>query len=178
MTVPRPDSTEYGSFYEGYVRRVGDEDVLKVLAAQPAELAQLVGPATGGKERHRYAPGKWSVRQLVGHLTDAERVFGYRLFCISRGDQASLPGFDENDYIARSPFENVPLAELVEEFRLLREANLHTVRRLGAGEWAQMGTANDARITTRALAYIMAGHVRHHMAVLQERYAEAVNPRA
>ena len=172
MTKP-PAETEYAPFYAGYVAKVAAEgDVVATLDRQRDELAALPA-AAGERETHRYADGKWSVREVVGHLGDAERVFGYRLFCLSRGEQQSLPGFDENTYAARSGADARPLAELVAELLALREINLGVVRRLEGATWDQRGVANNHPITVRGLVYVLAGHCRHHLDVLRERYGVA-----
>jgi hypothetical protein len=165
-----PAESEYAPAYAGYVANVAaDDDVVAVLDGQRAELAAL--PAAGReRETHRYADGKWSVREVVGHLGDAERVFGYRLFCISRGEQQPLPGFDENTYAARSGAHQRPLADLVAELLLLRQANLALLRNLADAAWLQSGVANDKPISVRALAYVLAGHCRHHLGILRDRY--------
>ena len=169
-TLERPDSSEYAPFYAGYVSLVPETDALAVLAAQPAELQALAAKVPVEREQHRYAPGKWSVREVFGHLTDGERVFGYRAFCISRGDQASLPGFDEQSYIAGANYDQVRLGDLAADFAALRQSNLQVLRRLAAADWARTGTANGTPVTVRALAFVMAGHVRHHLGVLRARY--------
>ena len=168
--MERPKQDEYAPFYASYVSLVPETDAVAVLAAQPAELRALAAKVPGDREQHRYAPGKWSVREVFGHLTDGERVFGYRAFCISRGDQASLPGFDEQTYIAGSSYDQVPLQELAADFAALRQSNLQVMRRLTAADWARTGTANGTPVTVRALAFVMAGHVRHHLGVLRTRY--------
>ena len=171
MGLPeRPTKAEYAPFFAGYVSLVTEGDVLAVLEAQPGELHQLAAAVHGGRETYRYQPGKWSLREVFGHLTDAERVFGYRAFCISRGEQVPLPGFDENDYVARSSFDQQPLAHLVSEFAALRDANLHFLRRLDDAGWGRLGVANENPVSVRALAFIMAGHVRHHIGVVRSRY--------
>jgi hypothetical protein len=164
----RPGETEYAPFFAGYMALVPEEDVLAVLEGQVGELLSL--PVRSEKETYRYAPGKWSVREVVGHMADAERVFGYRAFCISRGEKASLPGFDEDAYVARSSFDTRPLRSLVEELCAARRANLPLLRAAGEEAWRQTGTANGKEVSVRALAFIMAGHVRHHLKVLRERY--------
>lgn len=165
-----PSASEYAPFYAGYVDKVAATgDVVATLEQQRDELAAL--PATAGfRETYRYAPGKWSVREVVGHLGDAERVFGYRLYCFSRGERQSLPGFDENEYAARSGAAERPLAELVAELLALREVNLGVIRRITDEAWSHQGVANNNPITTRALVYVLAGHTRHHLDVLRERY--------
>jgi hypothetical protein len=169
--VDRPDASEFAPFYAGYVAHVPETDVLRVLEAQPGELEACARLFRPPREQFRYAPGKWSVREVVGHITDAERVFGFRAFCFSRGDRNPLPSFDENEYVVRSGFDAQPLAELVDEFALVRRANLARLRQLDAEAWQQIGTASGKPISVRALAYIMAGHVRHHLHLLETSYA-------
>ncbi len=168
--MSRPPAEEYADPYARYVARVPEEDVLSVLAAQPDELRRLTAGVAPERETFRYAPDKWSLRQVLGHLVDGERAFGYRAFCISRGEKANLPSFDENEYIAGSPYDRIPLADLAEEFGLVRGGNLRVLRALPADAWAAMGTASGHAVSVRALAWIMAGHVRHHQEVLRERY--------
>ena len=170
MNLARPEAAEYAPFYAGYVARVSEDDVLKALSKQQDEVRALAGSLPLAKESFRYADGKWSVRQVLGHLVDGERVFGYRAFCFSRGEQAALPGFDENEYVAAAGADRFPAAELAEEFAAVRASNLLFLRRLSAAEAARVGTASGKPISVRALAYIMAGHPRHHLAVLRERY--------
>ncbi len=170
MKVDRPKQNEYAPFYAGYVGRVPETQILDALREQPEELKRISDSLTPERERFRYAPDKWSVRELFGHLVDAERFFGHRAFCISRGDQTPLPGWDENSYIAGSTYDSRPLAELVKDFSLLREANSRLFESLEAATWPREGVANGAKVTVRALAYIMTGHARHHLSVLKERY--------
>jgi hypothetical protein len=166
----RPAATEYAPFFAGYVSLVPETDVLPVLAAQAEEIRRLAASVPRDRETFRYAPGKWSVRELVGHIGDAERVFGYRAFCISRGDQAALPGFDENDYIDESAYDEQPLADLAGDFAALRASNLAVLGRLDPARWSRVGNANGNAVSVRALAFIMAGHARHHVGVLKTRY--------
>lgn len=166
----RPTPEEYAPFFAGYVKLVPETDVLLVLAAQVSEIRRLAGSVPAGRETFRYAPGKWSIREIFGHIGDAERVFGYRAFCISRGDQTPLPGFDENDYIAESAYDERNVAELADDFAGLRGANLAVLGRLDPARWARGGNANGNPVSVRALAFIMAGHVRHHLGVLKARY--------
>ena len=170
MKIERPKENDYAPFYADYVARVPETEILEVLREQPKELKRVADSVVPDKERFRYAPDKWSVRELFGHLVDAERFFGHRAFCVSRGDANPLPGFDENSYVARSSYDSRPLAELVKDFSLLREANSRHLENLEASAWPREGVANGAKVTVRALAYIMTGHVRHHLAVLKERY--------
>lgn len=166
----RPEAGEYAPFYAGYVARMPEEGVLEVLAEQPAELRRIAAGVPPEREDFRYAPDKWSLRQLFSHLIDAERVFGYRALCIAHGDTTPLPGFDEKAYVAAAGLGSTPLAALAEELALLREGNLALFRRLPAEAWTRTGNANGQDVSVRALAWILAGHVRHHLAVLAERY--------
>jgi DinB superfamily len=149
---------------------VPEDDVLSVLSAQRDEVLRLAASVPKDREEHRYADNKWTVRGIFGHIGDGERVFGYRAFCIARGDEAAFPGFDQDDYMAVEDYAAVPLAELAADFGRLRDANLSVFRRLPAERWSQVGTASNAKVTVRALAYVMAGHVRHHVGVLKTRY--------
>jgi hypothetical protein len=169
----RPDASEFAPFFAGYVARVPEEDVLPVLAAQPGEVESLARGVAADRETFRYGPGKWSIREVLGHVCDAERVFGYRAFCIGRGETASLPGFDENAYAERSGAHDRPLADLAREFAAVRAANLLALDSLAPAAWRNVGTANKSPVSVRGLAYIMAGHARHHLAVLRERYGIA-----
>jgi hypothetical protein len=168
--LSRPHPSEYDPYVEEYVSEVSEAEILPVLAAQPRELRRAL--AAVGEERagFRYAPGKWSIREVVGHLTDAERLFAYRAMCFARGDRQVLPGFEEDRYVAEARFDRLPIGELVDEFGTLREGTLHLLRHLPEDAWKRGGTANGRAITVRAQAYVIAGHVRHHLRVLRERY--------
>lgn len=170
MATGRPAVSEYPPFYAGYVERVTEEDVLDVLGGQGGEIVALARSIPADKERFRYADGKWSVREVMGHLIDVERVFGYRAFSLSRGEQAALPGFEENDYVRVAGAGGVPVEALAEEFVAVRDSNLAFLRRLGEDGWTRAGIANGHVVSVRALAWIMAGHPRHHLAGLRERY--------
>jgi hypothetical protein len=170
LDVTRPGPEEYAPSFGGYVALVPDGMLFALLASQPEELRDLAAKASGDGETSRYAPGKWSVREVVGHLGDGERTFGYRALCVSRGERQELPGFDENQYVAESGFAAQPLSDLVEELAVLRSGNLALLRRLDDSTWRRTGTANGAVISVRALAYIMAGHVAHHLEILRSRY--------
>jgi hypothetical protein len=162
--------SEYAPPFEAYVSLVPETDVLAVLESQVDEVRRVARSVTGERETFRYAPGKWSIREILGHIGDGERVFGYRAFCISRGDQSPLPGFEENDYIAAADYDRHAAAVLAEDFAAVRTSNLAVLGRLPAETWANVGTANNSRISLRAIAYVMAGHFRHHMGVLRSRY--------
>lgn len=172
--MTRPLESEYAPYYQGYVAHVNEDDILPVLRSQLDTLDVLLGRVTPERETYRYAEGKWSIRELTGHLIDAERVFGYRAFCIARGESQNLPGFDENEYMLTAPYDRIDLEDLLSELRLVRLSNIAMLRNLDQESWMRMGTANDNQVSVRALAFIMAGHVRHHVGVLHERYGLAL----
>jgi hypothetical protein len=141
-----------------------------VLESQVEDLRAYARGVTPERETFAYEAGKWSIREVVGHIVDGERVFGYRVFCISRGEKAALPTFDENEYAAQSPAASTPLVGLVSELATVRQSNLLVLRRLTDAAWHHVGTASGASVSVRAMAYIMAGHLRHHLNVLNTRY--------
>ncbi|HVT05064.1 MAG TPA: DinB family protein [Thermoanaerobaculia bacterium] len=166
----RPDPSEYAPYYETYVSLIKSDDIESVLRAQLTDMKSLIGSAVGDKETFRYAPEKWSVRQLVGHVTDSERIFGYRALALGRGETAALPAFDETLYMANSPFAGITLTEIWSELESLRQANILMVHKFRPEDWARVGVANNNRASTRAITYVLAGHAQHHMNVLKERY--------
>lgn len=166
----RPVESEYAPYYQVYIAHVTEEEIVPVLRSQLDDLDLLLGKVAPERETYRYAEGKWSIREIAGHLIDGERVFGYRAFCIARGETQNLPGFDQNDYMLTAPYDGIELEDLLAEFRLVRLANIAMLRSLDGESWNRTGTANDNQITVRALAFIMAGHVRHHIGVLREQY--------
>ena len=171
--MSHPLETEYAPAFQGYVAEVSEDDILPAMRAQPDALDVLLDRVTPERETFRYAEGKWSIREIVGHLIDGERVFGYRALCIARGETQNLPGFDQDDYMITAPFDRIDLEDLLSEFRLARLSNIAMLRTLDEAAWMRMGTANGNPVSVRALVYIMVGHVRHHMNVLRERYLTA-----
>jgi hypothetical protein len=166
----RPEKKEYDEFYAGYVSLVPETDILTALQNQISDVQNLFAQITEEKGDFRYAENKWTIKELLGHIIDAERVFSYRALRISRNDKTPLSGFEENSYVANSNFSQRSLADLLEEFSLLRRANAILFQNLPDEAWSQTGTASDAEVSVRALAYIMVGHVRHHLNILKERY--------
>ena len=168
--LSRPETSEYAAFYAPYLDRVPEEDGLAALESQLDEILPVLASISEEGAGHRYAPDKWSIRQVVGHLTDAERVFAYRMLRFSRADETPLPGFDEDHFVAQGAYDARTLSDLTAEFRHLREANLHMIRGLEPAMLTRTGLANGHAISVRALAFVMIGHVRHHLGVLKERY--------
>jgi uncharacterized damage-inducible protein DinB len=168
-----PPQNEYAPFYHRYIAALPQGEILDILRAQGQELARVAAGVAPERETFAYAPDKWTIRQLFGHVADAERIFGYRALCISRGDTTPLPGFDENAYAARAPFAARPLRDIAEELTLLRRANVQMLAALDDEAWTQIGNANGHPISVRALAWVIAGHAQHHLGVLRERYGVA-----
>jgi uncharacterized damage-inducible protein DinB len=171
--IPRPDASEYLPYYGKYIALVPDGDLLQTLRAQLDEtlaLARSLPPEQGG---HRYAPGKWSIREVLGHVIDTERVFAYRAMRIARGDRTPMEGFDENAYAAASDADARTLADLADELEHVRLGNLALLAALSDEALARVGTANGAEVSVRALAWIMAGHELHHRGLIRERYLDA-----
>ncbi len=168
--IGKPALGEYAASFERYIGLITEPDVLNVLSRQVKELMDLLADLTDEQASYRYEPNKWTVREVMGHLIDCERVFGYRALCFARGEKASLPAFDENDYAASAGADAIPLADLLDEFRNLRESHSAMFRHLPIEAWQRIGTSNGKPLSVRAVAYIIPGHVRHHMIILKERY--------
>lgn len=168
--MSRPLENEYAPAFQGYVAHVNEDDIMPAMRSQIDALDVLLDRVPPERETFRYAEGKWSIREIIGHLIDGERVFGYRALCIARGETQNLPGFDQDQYMLTAPFDRIDLEDLLSEFRLVRLSNIAMMRTFDESAWAQMGTANGNPISVRALAYIMVGHLRHHMGVLRDRY--------
>jgi uncharacterized damage-inducible protein DinB len=168
--IPRPDASEHLPYYSKYVDRVPDGDPLLTLREQLDETVALVRGLDEAQGGHRYAPGKWSIRDVVNHVTDAERVFAYRALRIARGDATPLESFDENAYAEIADADARTLGDLAEEFEHVRRSSLSLFANLGDEALARRGTASGGPVSVRALAWIIAGHERHHVALLRERY--------
>ena len=169
MTINRPDPSEFAPFYAGYVRQVPDSGPGAVLKEQIGDLEKLRAlPEDTGN--HAYAEGKWTVKELIGHLADAERVFSYRLTRIARGDQTPLAGFDENAWAKAARHGQRRMADVVDEMIAIRRATLALVDSLDESSIGNVGVANNNPVSARAVCWIMAGHTIHHLDVLRERY--------
>jgi uncharacterized damage-inducible protein DinB len=168
--MSRPKKEEYAEYYETYVSLVEEIDIVSALEKQLSEWHSLFAEISEEKANFRYAEGKWSIKEVVGHLIDGERVFAYRAFRFSRNDKTSLSGFEQNSYVANSNFSNAELTDLIEELLLLRRANILFFKNLSDEAWLRTGTASEAEVSVRALAYIMVGHIRHHANILRSRY--------
>jgi hypothetical protein len=165
---PRPD--EYASYYGSYIDLVPAGPILATLARQSEETHALLSPLDEARAGHRYAPGKWSVKQVLGHLVDTERIFAYRGLCIGRGDTTPLPGMDQDVYVDGANFDQQSLAQLLDQLLIQRRATLALFASFDDAVSERRGIANQLEITARAFPYIIAGHELHHLRVLRERY--------
>jgi DinB superfamily len=169
IETPRPD--EYAASFAGYVARMAnDEDIVAVLASQLNQVVARLGGIPEARGDYCYAPGKWTIKEVVGHLCDTERVFAYRALRIGRGDTTPLPSFDDKAYVPEIRAGERTLADLAGEWGDVRRASIALFRNLPAPAWRRRGVASDQPISVRALAYIIAGHVRHHLEGLAARY--------
>jgi len=169
----KPALTEHAPEFSHYVALVAEGDIIQTLEQQIENSLSLLRTIPSDKANFRYAPDKWSVKQLLGHMIDAERIISYRALCFARNDQTPLPGYEQNDYVRNADFDSRNLAEMAEEFATVRRATIQLFRPLNETEWLRRGTANENEISVRALAYIIAGHELHHMGVLRSRYLQS-----
>lgn len=170
QTAARPETVEYHEYYHRYVQLVPDGNVVDTLERQLAETLELLGSISEEQAAHRYAEGKWSIKELVGHIADTERIFAYRALRIGRGDKTPLPGFEQDDYVPQGGFDGRTLVDIADEFANVRRATLSLFRSFPAEAWVRTGTASERPISVRAIAYITAGHELAHKAILRERY--------
>jgi DinB superfamily len=166
----KPDSKEYAPYFEKYISLVPEGEIVVTLGKQIESTLSLVRGLSAAQGDLRYAPGKWSVKEVIGHLIDAERIFAYRALRFARRDATPLPGFDENSFVDNAGFGSRSLADLAEEFEHTRKSNLYLFKSLDADSSLRLGTASDNNISVRAIAYIIAGHELHHVGILQSRY--------
>jgi DinB superfamily len=166
----KPAKSEYLPYYEKYIALVPDGDVVATLAAQMDDTLAMLRSLPASVATYRYAPDKWSVNQLVGHIIDSERNFAFRALRFARNDPAPVPGFEQDDYVRNATFDAYPLAELASELESVRQSTVFLFRHLEESAWTRRGIANNAEVSVRALAYIIAGHELHHRAILGARY--------
>ena len=177
MIQIRPEPGEYAPFYQPYIALVPASDLLATLALQSREWKSLLAGLTDAQAEFRYEPGKWSIKEVVGHVADTERIFAYRILRIARGDQTPLSGFEQDDYVREGNFVARKLTDLLDEFASVRHSTLALLRSFGPQAWTRRGNANQREVTVRALGFIIAGHERHHRAIIEQRYLPKL-PRA
>ena len=172
-TAIRPASDEFVPYYGKYIALVPEQEALPALESQRDAMLPFLRGLTEEQGALRYAQGKWSIKQILGHVADGERVFAYRALRFGRGDETALPGFDENHYAAHAGSDRMPLAALVDQLEAVRAGTLHLFRGFDEEAWTRRGTANSSPVTVRALAFIIAGHGYHHMGIIRDRYLAA-----
>ena len=170
FTIARPEPGEYNPYYDRYISLVPGTDILGTLDAQRRQTLLLLSGRDEPDGNFRYAPGKWTAKEVLGHVCDTERIFAYRALRISRGDQTPIEGFEQDDYVKNGPFTRMPLEEIVEDYIAVRRATLTLFRNLEESAWTRRGVANKNEVTVRALAYTIAGHELHHRRILEEKY--------
>src|ERR1700674_5707901 len=166
----RPQSGEYAPYYDRYISLVPANDVLAALEDQRRQMLLLLCGRTEAGGNLRYAPDKWSLKEVLGHVNDTERIMSYRALRISRGDATPIEGYQQDDYVRNGPFARLPLADLIEDYIAVRRATISLFRNLDEGDWSRRGVANQNEVTVRALAYIIGGHELHHRRIIEEMY--------
>ncbi|MDQ2807316.1 MAG: DinB family protein [Chloroflexota bacterium] len=166
----RPDTTEYAPYYANYVRQVPEGDIQTLLGEQVAQVHDLLRGISEAQAEARPAPGEWTLKEIIGHLSDVERVFAYRAHRFARQDATPLAGFEQDDYVQAAGYNRRTLADLVEEWTLLRQASAHLFRSLLPGDWLRRGQAGTAEFSVRAIAYILVGHANGHLTDIQTKY--------
>jgi len=168
--IARPDAQEFVPYYGKYISQVQGDDAGAALQSQLPDSLKMLTPVDEQRALHRYAEGKWSIKEVVGHLADCERVFSYRAMRFGRADGTALPGFDENAYVPAGRFDRRPLADLIDEWKTVRAATIALFRSFEGDDLVRMGNASNAPVSVRALAWIICGHELHHRSLLRDRY--------
>lgn len=169
----RPQPGEYAPYYDRYISLIPGNDILAALTALEDQRRQMLLLLSGRTEADgdlRYAPEKWSLKEVLGHINDTERIMSYRALRIARGDATPIEGFEQDDYVRNGPFRRRPLSDLIEDYIAVRRATLSLFRNLDEAAWTRRGVANKNEVTVRALAYIVAGHELHHRRIIEEKY--------
>jgi DinB superfamily len=170
--IGNPETSEYPAHFNGYVSLVPENDVVGVLELQHHATLTLLRSIDEPQANYRYAADKWSIKELVGHIIDAERAFSFRAFHFARNHKTPLPGFEQDSVAVVAPYGALALREISDEYDCVRRSTLHLFRHFDAPAWSCRGTANNSEITVRALAYVTAGHERHHLQILNSRYLQ------
>ncbi|MEM7455125.1 MAG: DinB family protein [Planctomycetota bacterium] len=167
--IDRPKEDEHDSYYAPYLQLVTETDLMEQLETQPGRLWSLLGDVTADEADLLHAPYTWSIKEVIGHCIDNERVFGYRALRFASGDSTDLPGYDQDSYVANSHYEPLKLDDLLTEFEYVRRANIAMLKRISPESWNHRGTNDGKEITVRAIAWLLAGHLRHHLNIIRKR---------
>lgn len=170
VKIGKPDENEYAIYYAGYLKNIEGEDVYELLRKQRDNFLEILSNVSEEKAGTAYAEGKWTMKQLLGHLIDTERIMSFRALCISRGEQQSLPGFEQDDYVSSGNFNSRKWNELIEDYKAVRNSTIHLFDSFDEEMFGKTGTANNYEVSVRALLYIILGHERHHINILMARY--------
>lgn len=170
----RPEQNEYPEWYDGYVKSVPEGNIVELLSFQLNEIMELAENIQEDTAFFRYAPEKWSIKEIFGHLNDAERILSYRALRYIREDKTDIPQYDHDEYVFAAKFDRIRFKKLVEEFSNIRLATIALFNNVNDDDWEKAGTANGQNFTVRAMAYIIVGHVNHHVSVLRERYISMI----
>lgn len=166
----RPEENEYAPYYSGYINLIPAGNIVEILKEQLEITVTNFKDLSDDQSLFRYASDKWSVKEVLGHIADTERIMSYRLLCFARGELAALPGFNENLYVSSARFDDLPLGDLIDNFVAVRQSTLQLIKNIDEAAWSRRGNANGVEVTVRAIAYIIAGHELHHRNIIQERY--------
>jgi hypothetical protein len=169
MAFEPPRLGEYHEYYEQYISKANRHDFMSSFAGQPQELRDALGGLEPGEDSRLHEPYTWTLKQVLGHMIDCERIFSNRMLRIAVGDEAPIPGIDQNSYVASLDYESPTMDELLDEFELLRKANVLLVNRLPIEGWSRMGTASDNPVSAKANLFILAGHVVYHLDIIKRR---------
>ncbi|OCT12387.1 hypothetical protein A8709_31660 [Paenibacillus pectinilyticus] len=168
--LQRPGNEEFSSYYTGYIGLVPDGDYVAFLNSQEKAIVAVFSQLSEEQALSRYAPRKWSLKEVLAHITDTERIMSYRLLRIARGDTTDLPGFDQDLFIANTTFDEVAMEALLQDFQAVRKATLALLPTISTEAWTRKGTANTYAISARAIAYVIAGHAQHHLNIVEQKY--------
>ncbi|AFU14032.1 MULTISPECIES: DinB family protein [Bacillus] len=166
----RPGTNEYNPYYSTYIKLVPDGDIIHILEQQMKETNLLLKDISDSEGHFRYAPNKWSIKEVIGHIADTERIMAYRLLSIARGETAELPGYNDDMYVLRAAFDKQSMQDLLTNLTVVRQSTVHLLKSLDKDAWLQRGIANNSEVTVRALANIIAGHELHHRQIIKVRY--------
>ncbi|HDR7719257.1 DinB family protein [Bacillus albus] len=166
----RPKSSEYNPYYATYINLISDGNIIHILEQQIQDTNCLLKEISDSEGLFRYAPSKWSIKEVIGHIADTERITAYRLLSIARGETAELPGYNDDMYVLKADFNKQSMQDLLENLMIVRQSTVHLLKSLDKDAWLQRGNANKSAVTVRALAYIIAGHELHHLQIIKERY--------
>lgn len=170
MRIPEPYEYPKSSYFAEYLNFETEDHLLDILKSQHTELLEICQNLAKGQETFAYAPGKWSLQQLLGHIIDTERIFSYRALAISRGEKQALPSFDENEYLLHAQYESQDFTHMLTQYRHVRQASISLIESFSTSQANQLGNANGQSVSVRALAWMIAGHEKHHIQVIKERY--------